>query len=738
MVRAGIDEARRILTALDGQLEPVRVGGLYRLGMAVVAFAMVLLPLVYVALMAAAAFAVYFHSVHHLSIFEEGGGFAAILGYFGPIVIGVILLLFMIKPLFAPKPRESRPVSLTPEQEPLLFGFVQRAAALVGAPVPAGIDVTCDVNASASFRRGFWSMAGQDLVLTIGLPLVAGLSLRQFAAVLAHELGHFAQGSGMRLTYIVRTVSAWFARVAYERDAWDQQLEDASTHVDIWTGIVLHLARFSVWLTRRVLWVLMCIGHLVSCFMLRQMEYDADRYGARLSGSETSAETVRRLPLLMAAYQWALADLQNSWMEKRLGDDLPSLVMANVDQVPEAYRAMLENHLATARTGPLDTHPSDRDRIESAAREGSVGLFEQGVPDADRIGGRPAGDLFSDFAAVSRRTSLVFYADTLGQRIDPSALASTEEVVAAGKALEEEVKAAGRFFHGMFDPTRPSGVDFDALSGPARDDDVQALRNARAKVDEGLVRANLIYRELVQADEKIEEARHSRALIRAMLKTKANEFGLPKADLDSAEKAMVDATAASDAIGRKLAPFAEANRARLETGARLALKSASKGERERAAKECAAWRALEGARDDVESLRHTFVESSVLLGNLEGSDEQQQPLIDAVLANARTLARELNALRGRLGDTPYPFEHTRADASFGEALIEKVPQCEDVPTLHTTTSDALVGLYRILARLAGRMALRAEAAEAQIGLEPLPVPPAPERVNDFETVSGRI
>ncbi len=38
------------------------------------------------------------------------------------------------------------------------------------------------------------SLWGNDLVLTIGLPLVAGLSAKEFAGILAHEFGHFTQG----------------------------------------------------------------------------------------------------------------------------------------------------------------------------------------------------------------------------------------------------------------------------------------------------------------------------------------------------------------------------------------------------------------------------------------------------------------------------------------------------------------------------------------------------------------
>jgi len=75
-------------------------------------------------------------------------------------------------------------------------------------------------------------MPGNDLVLAAGLPLVAWLSLRQFAGVLAHEFGHFSQGAGMRPTYVIRSISHWFTRVIYERDEWDDKLVQWSEGTD--------------------------------------------------------------------------------------------------------------------------------------------------------------------------------------------------------------------------------------------------------------------------------------------------------------------------------------------------------------------------------------------------------------------------------------------------------------------------------------------------------------------------
>ncbi len=96
--------------------------------------------------------------------------------------------------------------------------FIDRLCDAVHAPRPRRIDVDCQVNASAGFRRGMLSMLlGRDPVLTIGLPFVAGMNARQFAGILAHEFGHFAQGGGIRLIYVIRPISFWFTRVVYER-----------------------------------------------------------------------------------------------------------------------------------------------------------------------------------------------------------------------------------------------------------------------------------------------------------------------------------------------------------------------------------------------------------------------------------------------------------------------------------------------------------------------------------------
>ena len=317
--------AAGLLAEFQGDIEPVPETWTYRLALLVVGALMVLLPAIYVGIICLVAYAVYLHAVYSIRLFTlDSGGHAGILAvilYIGGLFAGAMVLLFMIKPIFARPARIERRRSLTRDGEPVLFALVDRICDAVGALRPRRIDVDCQVNASAKFRRGLWSMiVGDDLVLTIGLSLVAGMNVEQFASVLAHEFGHFSQGLGMRMSFLIRAVSYWFTRVVYERDRWDVWLASwgGGRRVDVRIALVFLLTQGAVWLSRRILWALMMAGHVVSSYLLRQMELDADRHEARLSGSDVFEQDMRRLAVLSAGFQgrwptWANSIARDGW-----------------------------------------------------------------------------------------------------------------------------------------------------------------------------------------------------------------------------------------------------------------------------------------------------------------------------------------------------------------------------------------------------------------------------------------
>ncbi|MBL9138946.1 MAG: M48 family metalloprotease [Verrucomicrobiales bacterium] len=400
------------LTALRAGIRRPRVPFLYTVGLTLVAGAMVLLPLVYLALVGAMGYAVYWHATEHLSWFASrvgGWRFQLVKGfaYGALLLVGVVIVFFLLKPLFAKRPKRPQPLALHPGAEPRLYAFIEAICRAVGAPRPRRIDLDAQLNASASFRRGFLSFLGGDLVLTLGLPLVANLSVAELAGVVAHEFGHFTQGLAMRLGYVVARVNGWFARVVDERDTWDATLDDWAENPEDWRiGLVVWTAQMGVGLSRLFLRMLMYIGVALSGFLSRQMEIHADACEIRLAGSETFERTTRKFATLAAALAQTQQTLRQGWNRSgRLPDNLPELIRRIHDELPAATVARIQDTLGLGKTQWFHTHPCPAERIGRARRSAEPGIL------ADD---RPAFVLFEDFDVPARQVTELFYSDELG------------------------------------------------------------------------------------------------------------------------------------------------------------------------------------------------------------------------------------------------------------------------------------------------------------------------------------
>ncbi|MEZ6124032.1 MAG: M48 family metalloprotease [Planctomycetaceae bacterium] len=219
-----------------------------------------------------------------------------------------------------------------------------------------------------------------DMVVTFGLPLMAGLSLQQFAGILAHELGHCSQGAGLRVSWIVRSINFWFARTVYLRDQWDDFLVEASEETDFRIGWIFWLARMAVFFSRGVLWCFMMVSHAATCWLLRQMEFDADRYQVRLSGSEHFEATFMRVHWLTHGMQ----DFIRSRMlapstGRETGNPIRDFIQ-HCDSMSDQDEQRVRKRMLKAKTGLMDTHPCDSDRIASAKRENAEGVFSSDLP----------------------------------------------------------------------------------------------------------------------------------------------------------------------------------------------------------------------------------------------------------------------------------------------------------------------------------------------------------------------
>ena len=678
------------------------------IGLAVVALAMVLLPAIYVALIVLTGWGILYHLTHDIWILSgSGGGVGRLILYLGPAIAGGILVFFMLKPLFARRPKTAEPLSLDPAREKLLFDFVRRICRLVRAPMPCRIDVDCQVNASAGLRRGFWS---RELVLTIGLPLAAGLSMRQFAGVLAHEFGHFAQGAGMRLTYVIRNINFWFARVVYERDRWDVSLERSAKSVEIRLGLVLHAARGCVWLTRRLLWALMHAGHAISCFMLRQMEYDADNYEAKLAGSDAYDSTASRLQVLNIASQAAFEDVRQSWAGNRLPENLPLLIEHKAVSLPGEVRQKLSGAAAT-ETKWFDTHPSDADRIKAARALNEPGVF--------RVE-RPATGLFADFAEISKAVTQQQYRNWELEFSEQN-LVSSEEMLRES-AVNAEADAAIRKFYGDVNislaPLLTAPL-FPPL--PDREATMAQWQEARKRSEQLRPEAEKVSAECGRQQMQLVDFTTAFHLTHAGFRIQPKEFGLPThatslAEQETAAKSAVEATSGSiHQQIEKLDGFLAALRARLVAVLQLAQTAAGAAPTTIAESETIV-RTLVTVGAVMPSVHRIGqrLRAFVTLAQNRGNHSKPEN-VDAQMARlADELKKNLADIQASLGELAYPFPHPRGQLTVVEYARFEKPGKGQWEAVYQESNSHLERLFALHYRLLGRLLAIASRIENEL------------------------
>jgi Zn-dependent protease with chaperone function len=532
--------------AFSDTIAPTAISGSYRLGLLLVTIAMILVPMLYLLLIAAVAWFLLWHLTTNTWILAGSGGAQwRFLAYLTPGVVGATLLFFMVKPIFARRARRADPVRVLEQDQPVLHALIREICRHVRAPFPARVYVDCQVNVSAALRGGVLGVFRRDLDLTIGLPLVTGLSVRQLSGVLAHEFGHFAQGGGMRMTVLIRGVNGWLFRVVNERDTWDSALEKWSKEGDRRVTIPMALARGSVWLSRQALAGVMMVGHGVSCYMMRQMEFDADSYEVKIAGTEAFARTFVRLRELSAGSQVAYRQLPELLEKHAIPADMPQLVAECSLRLPHDIRERMQK-VSDERTGTFDTHPSDRDRVAAARALASRGAL---------VGGdQSATSLFRDFERLSGRVTRHHYESDLGIELRTMRLVANDEALRAAEDRQRTEDALRDVFASRVSVMRPLRIVLDeANEGDA--DIEETLARARTAVAKSSLSEDP-YRRFEQYQFRRDLAFAAEQLFLAGLKPgDAKQFQITEATLAGAQSTQSWALQEQDKLRRYLDPF---------------------------------------------------------------------------------------------------------------------------------------------------------------------------------------
>lgn len=704
--RAAEDE-EAILASLELKLPGRRLPIGYLLNLLVVLLAWSVLVAVYIALVAGFAAVAVFGA----SCIPQANGFWELAFAVGTILFGATVALFLLKPLFAARALDGERWALHEKDEPLLYAYVARLARLVGAPPPDRIVVDTRVNASAGHLNLLSRRRGR-LELTLGLPLVKGLSLRELTGVLAHEFGHFRQGLGARLGMIVRRMNLWFYRTALERDALDSRLAEFLDESEApLIRLPFLLAALVIAGCRWVLYLELRIGAVLGSFWSRQMEYDADRWEAVLSGGATFADTALRLRILEVSSGRAHDDLAVAYREGRLADDLPGLIAARAALMPREVATRVRTAMLSHRTRLTDSHPSDLDRIERARAFGP-GIFR---------GEGPASALFSDLSRVCRSASLHYYRQELGLEVTSRNLVPTEGLLPGGADARRGGDVNARFYQGFAGASRLLFLDY-ATVPPLPENARQHLRKLRERFLEVAPRGRAAYRELDRAFDLRMRATAASRLAAAGVAFRPSDFNLPSASEQGLEQARgraealeagaLDAAVEAEKLIRQrvllaLALMREAGLAAAVGGAEPLRKATAL---------VAALAALQRVKTEFQELSVNLTAFEPVFAVLRMSEAHAEELTEGALELLSGVDRAMHEVLRKVAQDRYPWGHVNGDLTMARYLVPEVPPPGEWLRLREAAHEVCRRYLDAHERLITELAALAESVEDAAGM----------------------
>jgi heat shock protein HtpX len=267
-------------------------------------------------------------------------------------LIGAVAIIASIFPRFSrfvpPGPR------LVEREQPDLFASIREVAAAMKQPMPDEIYLHFDVNAGVVHRGGFAGVGGRR-IMGLGLPLLQALSVAQWRAVIAHELGHYRRGDAKLAPWIYHTREAIIRTI--------EALPVGTLHLAAGSEqlVVKHsLLRLPfVWYGRLFLNLTQPVS--------RAQEREADRIAAEIAGAQNAIDAL----LAMHSGTFAFRDYWHSHVVPVLTCGFRPPIASGLTEFmsDEGMRKTLgevvSRELGAARSDPYDSHPTLRERVLS-------------------------------------------------------------------------------------------------------------------------------------------------------------------------------------------------------------------------------------------------------------------------------------------------------------------------------------------------------------------------------------
>ncbi len=261
----------------------------------------------------------------------------------------------------------------------------------------------------------------KNFTLTLGIQIIAGLTIEELAGVMAHEFGHFSQSGSTFLHRMIQKINFWFAMAVYQPDAVDALIESTTDSDE--GASSLSVLGFLLWilvgLGRIILWLLMQFGLFVSSSLLRRMEFDADQYEIGLVGSGVFKKTSKKMVSLTIAFQIAAEHTLRSNQPLHLPNDFATF-SAGISEKSEMIKKKTIKLIRTEKPSLMASHPTTLSRIEAAEILDLPGSFKCSLS---------SKKLIKSFSRISNVITMEIYYHRFGDSFAPSEMRPANESI---------------------------------------------------------------------------------------------------------------------------------------------------------------------------------------------------------------------------------------------------------------------------------------------------------------------
>jgi len=239
---------------------------------------------------------------------------------------------------------------LTASRVPELFRMLENLRSRLATPRIHRVLLTPDFNAGVMQVPRLGLLGWYRSYLFIGLPLMKSLTVEQFQAVLAHELGHLSGGHARAGNWIYRLRLIW------------QRLDAAFAHTSRWGA--LPITTFFRWYIPRF--------SATSFPLARANEYEADTAAIKLTSARSAAQALTAVSIVgsyLSEKYWPRIHSAARESPQPAFAPYSEFIATAIQDVPANELLSWQETALASRTSYDDTHPSLADRLRAMGAE---------------------------------------------------------------------------------------------------------------------------------------------------------------------------------------------------------------------------------------------------------------------------------------------------------------------------------------------------------------------------------